>query len=338
MIARIFLLETKLSISSTLTTTPLFTSALTSSASPTTVVLDVTTTSSGLKWNSSGITVASGNGNSSILNPYAIFVDDEYYLYIAEKGNSRISKWPSNSNGSASSSVFRTGNSQLNQPPSLYVNSATGGIYVADESNNRVVFFANGSINGSNVTTSLSGPAYSVNAIYLNPNGTIFIGDSTRNRIYNWITNETVVGGYGTGQAANQFNAIKRFFIDTSYSFYVPDSNNNRVQKWFRGATSGITVAGGYGLGSNASQLSGPLGVVVDSQGGIIVCDSNNHRVQRWSNNSTTIGQTIAGYSNGTSGSGPYGLNSPKGIALDKNNNLYVVDANNLRIQKFNVL
>jgi DNA-binding beta-propeller fold protein YncE len=59
--------------------------------------------------------------------------------------------------------------------------------------------------------------------------------------------------------------------------------------------------------------------------------------VQKWSYGATT-GETVAGNSNGTAGSGPNELNSPKGIALDKDDNLYVADYTNLRIQKFEVL
>ncbi len=87
----------------------------------------------------------------------------------------------------------------------------------------------------------------------------------------------------------------------------------------------------------NESQLSSPLGVVVDSQGNVLVCDTNNNRVQMWTPGAT-IGQTIAGNSNGTAGSGPNELNTPKGISIDKNDNIYVADYNNLRIQKFNLL
>jgi sugar lactone lactonase YvrE len=319
------------------TTTALVTSALTSSPIYTTISPYVTTTIIESKWNLTGITVASGNKNSSILSPYAVFVDDNYYIYIAEKDNSRISKWPPNLNGTASGAVYQTASGQLNKPPSLYVKAATGDIYVADESNNRVVLFANGSTTGFVMTGALSGSSFAVNAIYLDPNGTVVVGDSSRNRLYNWYTNQTMAGGQGSGSSANQFNGLKRFFIDSNYSMYVTDSTNVRVQKWSRGAASGETVAGGYSPGSGANQLSAPLGVVVDSQGNILVCDTGNHRVQKWSYGATT-GQTVAGNSNGIAGSGSNELNSPKGIALDKDDNLYVADYTNLRIQKFEVL
>ncbi|CAF1461256.1 unnamed protein product [Adineta ricciae] len=289
------------------------------------------------RWNSTGITVASGNGSTSVLNPYGVFVDDQYNIYIAEKGNSRVSKWPPNPNGLATAAIFKTASGQLNAPPSLYVDSNTGDIYVADESNHRVVRFPNGSTMGRNVTSFLLNTSPTVSGIYLDPNGTIFITDTGGNRIYNWFTNHSAVGGNGAGANANQLSSPKRFFIDKNYTFYVVDSTNNRVQRWLRGAMSGDTVAGGYGSGTNASQLNGPLAVVVDSQGNVLVCDSNNNRVQRW-RPGWTSGITVAGNANGSAGSGSIGLNAPKGIAIDKSDNFYVVDTNNLRIQKFSIL
>ncbi|UJR17437.1 hypothetical protein I4U23_004332 [Adineta vaga] len=293
-----------------------------------------TTTST---WNSTGTTVATGNGNANILNPYGVFVDDQYYIYVAEKENSRISKWPPNENGSASSAIFQTASGQIGKTPSLYVDSNTGDIYVADEPNQRVVRFPNGSTIGFTMASILLGTLPTVSGIYLDPNGTIFITDTGRNRIYNWLTNQSVVGGYGSGTNVNQLNQPKRFFIDKNYTFYVTDSGNSRIQKWLKGATSGQTVAGGFGSGSNANQLGGPLGVVVDSKGNVLVCDSNNHRVQMWRPGAVT-GQTVAGNANGASGSSPMALNSPKGIAIDKSDNFYVADTSNLRIQKFSIL
>jgi hypothetical protein len=82
----------------------------------------------------------------------------------------------------------------------LYVNTSTGDIYVANEPNRTVVYFANGSATGSNIPSILSGASIGVSAIYLDPYGTIFITDSGQNRISNWLINQTVVGGQGLDQ------------------------------------------------------------------------------------------------------------------------------------------
>ena len=296
-----------------------------------------TTTLGQLSWNSTGITVATANGNTAILNPFGVFVDDNYYIYIAEKTHNRISKWPPNPTGSSSSAVFVTATGELNQPPSLYVDSTTGDIYVADETNRRVRRFANGSTTGTNVVSPSAGATPNVNAIFLSPNRTIYITDSGNFRIYDWLTNKTVAGGNGAGSSNTQLNSPKRFFIDNSYNFYIPENVNHRVMKWTLGASSGQVVAGGNGGGTAANQLNAPLAVAVSSQGDVLVCDTNNNRIQLWRVGAVT-GETIAGDSGGSTGSTSTRLNSPKGIAIDKDDNIYVVDGNNYRIQKFNAI
>jgi hypothetical protein len=94
------------------------------------------------RWNSTGKTVATGNGNSSILSPYSIFINDQYYIYIAEKDNSRIWKWPPNPDGLSSAAIFQT---------------------------------ASGSTIGSIIPRKSSDTSSAVSAIYLDPNGTILL-------------------------------------------------------------------------------------------------------------------------------------------------------------------
>lgn len=285
-----------------------------------------------------GVTVASGAGNGSTLNPYGVFVDDNYFIYVAEKANNRVSKWPPNPSGGVTSPLYRSSTGELNAPPSLYADSTTGDIYVADELNSRVRVFRNGSTVGVTIPSPAVGSTPSVNALYLDPNRTIFIGDSATHRVYNWLTNQNVAGGYGIGSNASQLSSPKRFFIDKNFTFYVPDSGNQRIQKWMPGALVGQTVAGGYGSGQALNQFSTALGVVVDSHGNILVCDSANNRIQKWTPGAAT-GQTVAGSATCASGSGPSLLTAPRGIAIDKHDNFYVADGGtNYRIQKFSVV
>ena len=61
----------------------------------------------------------------------------------------------------------------------------------------------------------------------------------------------------------------------------------------------------------------------------MFVVDSLNHRVQRFTLNGEYLGQF------GSFGSGPGQLNTPWGIGLDKDGNVFVADWRNDRIQKF---
>ncbi|CAF1176945.1 unnamed protein product [Didymodactylos carnosus] len=74
-------------------------------------------------------------------------------------------------------------------------------------------------------------------------------------------------------------------------------------------------------------------GIFVDCFGAIYVTDHAYHRIQLWTNSS--VGVTIIGSQNGTSGSGPNDLLAPIDVKLDQQGNIYVLDTNNNRIQKY---
>jgi len=104
------------------------------------------------------------------------------------------------------------------------------------------------------------------------------------------------------------------------------------------GSGIGVTVAGGNGQGSAANQFNIPTGIYVSRlDGSLYIADFYNNRIQKWAQNAT-FGTTIAGNPNATSGSTPYLLNSPFGIAIDDGENyLYVADTANNRIQRFSL-
>ncbi len=112
------------------------------------------------------------------------------------------------------------------------------------------------------------------------------------------------------------------------------------------------TVAGNNGDGSGYSgdsgpavsaQLSNPIGVVVDKSGNIFISDQNNNVIREVTtdgNINTVAGtQGAPGYlGDGASAIGANAeLNTPAGIALDSNNNVYIADFNNDVIRKFSV-
>jgi hypothetical protein len=98
-------------------------------------------------------------------------------------------------------------------------------------------------------------------------------------------------------------------------------------------AGSGIS---GYadGLG-NTARFNGPCAIAVHSSGNIYIADTSNHRIRKITN--TGIVSTIAGSGAKSFGDGTgvaASFNSPVGIAVDANENLYVVDLGNNRIRK----
>jgi DNA-binding beta-propeller fold protein YncE len=98
--------------------------------------------------------------------------------------------------------------------------------------------------------------------------------------------------------------------------------------KWNK---TGITIIGN-GYGSKPDQFEFPQGLFIEPKTQIIyVTDASNNRVQKLYPNGKI--KTAAGQSSTAGGSAPNQLDGPKSVFADENENVYVADWNNQRIQ-----
>jgi Gluconolactonase len=125
---------------------------------------------------------------------------------------------------------------------------------------------------------------------------------------------------------------------------YIADTHNHRIRK-LNLTTGVITTIAGSSAGfsgdngpATAAQLNLPTALALDSSNNLYIADTQNHRIRKINLASGVI-TTIAG--NGTQGfSGDGGpataaaIDSPSGIAIDANQNLYLADTHNQRIRK----
>ncbi len=95
---------------------------------------------------------------------------------------------------------------------------------------------------------------------------------------------------------------------------------------------NGKTVLGGNGYGSRPDQLKYADGIFIEPKTQILyVSDGDNNRVQKLYPNGKLV--TAAGQPNEDSGSSSNKLNGPIGVFADENENVYVTDWGNQRIQ-----
>ncbi len=203
-------------------------------------------------------------------------------------------------------------------------------------------------------------PLYEPGAVAVDSSGNLYFVDGARVRKVS-SANGVVTTAAGTGTYGHSgdnalatsatFGGADALAIDPSGNLYIADANNSRIRKVT--ASTGIitTVAGtgtyGYNgdniaatsamvaLYNRPSNIVGPGGrtaLAVDSSGNLYILDPGNARVRKVTV-ATGVITTVFG-----SGSPQYGDSSalymPRGIALDKSGNLYILDDQGLSVSK----
>ncbi|CAF1509521.1 unnamed protein product [Adineta steineri] len=104
-----------------------------------------------------------------------------------------------------------------------------------------------------------------------------------------------------------------------------------KQQYQLMGKSIGIVVAGGLDALIKTDYAEG---LFVNHLGEIFVADNRERKITCWSPKSKNVGVIVGGNGKGYQ---PNKLNWPKGIAFDRQNNLYVTDSFNSRVQRFDI-
>jgi len=141
-----------------------------------------------------------------------------------------------------------------------------------------------------------------------------------------------------TGVLAS-FNYPNGIAVDGNGNVYVADSGNNEIRKVTAAGVvstlAGSTTAGSANGVAVAASFFNPLALAVASDGSVYVADTQNNLIRKITTAglvTTLAGTTTAGYADGSGASAAF--NSPNGIAVDSDGNVYVSDGQNHAIRK----
>ncbi len=269
----------------------------------------------------------SGDGGPAtaarLLYPQGIALDSIGNLLISDQGNYRIRKV------TAASGIITTvagnglwGFSGDNGPATAARVNTTAGIAV-DSSDN--ILIADTSNQRIRKVTALTGIITTVAG-----------------------TGEKGYSGDGIPAISAKLNFPSGVAADSAGNLLLVDAANNRVRKV--AAASGIitTIAGngisGY-LGDNgpatAARFKSPYAVALASSGNLYISDSGHSRIRMVAANSGTIttvaGTGVQGYSGDNGPATAASLNSPSGVAVNYDGNIFIADMYNHRIRKVSV-
>ena len=145
--------------------------------------------------------------------------------------------------------------------------------------------------------------------------------------------------GIPYGIASGQIGWPRGISVDKSGNIWIAD--NNRVEKFDANATFIAGIGAGYNgvsgaiitSGTGKGQFNGPDMAIVDSNSSVWTLESLNHRIQKFDRNlnylfSIPPSGTIQSSANGS-------FSYPNAIAIDAQDNVWVADTNNNRIQQF---
>lgn len=254
--------------------------------------------------------------------PSAVAIDVDGTLFVADTMNHRVRRVDPKTG--IITTIAGTGQRRfsgegglaakaaLNEPAALALDGR-GGLYVADQSNNRVrrIDLATGII----VTVAGTGEAG-------------YTGDGMP------AVEASLAGP--SGLACGEDGTL-----------YVADTFNGRIRA-VDSATGMIrTVAGDGGEyryqgvpNEWSTSLSRPYGIALDREGHLLITDSDSHLLRRWDRRKKIITRVVgtgrAQFGGDGGAASDASLNYPFGVAVDRGGHVYIADTFNHRIRKVN--
>ena len=228
------------------------------------------------------------------------------FTVVQPSANGTVSPWGPTANGNIETIAGNGDPAVLNQPQSVTVD-ANGNLYIADVGNSRIRKYDAATRQATTLATATSPTGVAVFGTVL------YYADATAIRSVDVNTgNNSLVRPIGT---------VTALAVDRFGRLYFASGNTIST-------LDGGTLVTGYSS----------WGLAVDLAGNLFFSDTFNSRVYRRDAITGTITNVAGTGNSGFSGEGLPGVNArlyfPKGLAVDRDGNLYIADYSNYRIRK----
>jgi sugar lactone lactonase YvrE len=316
------------------------------------------------------VTVAGAGGlgdegpatNARLLEPTGLAIDVDGTIYITDSGNNRVRKVDVEGTITTLAGTGEEGDggdggpateAQLYYPIGVAIDSE-GNVYISDTFNNRIrkvdsegiitTFAGTGDRGrfeadeigdgGPATEGKLRGPT----GLAFDAEGSLYITDFGNSRIRKVDTEVIITTFAGTGERSfsgddgpagvAQFSSPLGFEIDGDGNFYLTDRyyDRNRIRKI---DTEGIVTT--------IAETASSGGVTVGTDASVYITEISAGRVLKLSPSgklSIIAGSARSGFSGDGGPATEAQLDEPRGIEIDADGNVYVVDSNNGRVRK----
>jgi sugar lactone lactonase YvrE len=267
-----------------------------------------------------------GNLEGQFAAPRGLTVDQDDNVYVADSNNHRIQKFDKDGNylmtiGAGGGLAY----AYLVIPFDVTVDSA-GNIFVADTGNNRIQKFdAQGDFVAAFGTAGSGLAALNApRAIAMGPDDEVIVADTYKNRIVVFDNNGKFLRAFGNlGADPTEFGNPSGLTLDPEGDIYVAELSNDRIQILNNDGTFMSIIK------TRSSPIE-PYFTAIDSVGNLLVSDGHNNKILVFDpDNGTLLSQF------GELGTSLGEFHGPRGIAVNTQGQIFVVDYLGNRIQKF---